>query len=333
MAPRVERRVASDDGNKYTQAEFVQFYGVKAGAKRWEAAAPKAKAKSSKQYDYSALEKGASVQAEVDGKWWVAEVLTVSQKPDSAAPVKVRYVGYTKASDEWLGGDRLRSKAMVLKGNNLAPGSVKLHYWPARGRGEQVRLALAATNVSFEDVTFDMSDDAEKQAFFEKCRGMGGNLTSNTPMLELDGKFYTQSTAIVKFVCARGGLRTRSAAAAFEVDNVIAHVEDIRSICYKPIKLLGGSMTKEEFVAASDKHLQNLERLLGDKKYFVENRLTAADISVYDLLDTMIETQLPGRLDSLPKLAAFRDRLSKVKGIAAYHETDQHKKLWAFPAL
>mmetsp|Transcript_3882 Transcript_3882/g.9113 ORF Transcript_3882/g.9113 Transcript_3882/m.9113 type:complete len:655 (+) Transcript_3882:134-2098(+) len=81
---------------------------------------PKAKAKAKAkgkakeiEWDYSGLEKGKRVQAKADGKFWAAEVLTVSKdKKRAKAPVKVRFVGYTKESDEWVGADRLMSKAL-----------------------------------------------------------------------------------------------------------------------------------------------------------------------------------------------------------------------------
>jgi len=123
MAPKAERRIDPDDGMRYTQAEYMEYYGKKAGTRRWESAAkavPKAKAKAkakvkaSKQYDYSGLERGMRVQAEADGKWWAAEVVTVKKKNDDA-PVKVHWIGYTKESDEWLGADRLRSRAITVK--------------------------------------------------------------------------------------------------------------------------------------------------------------------------------------------------------------------------
>merc|ERR1712232_408932 len=101
---------------------------------------------------------------------------------------------------------------------------------------------------------------------------------------------------------------------------------DYRTICYKSIKWLGGTMEKDEFVEKSEKHLKNLERLLGDKKHFVENRLTAADICVYDILDTMVEALLPGHLGTLfPKLASFREHIGKLPNIVAHHETEQFK--------
>jgi len=46
MAPRtkVEKRENSEDGKKYSEEEFKEFYGAKAGAKWWKAAAPGAAA-------------------------------------------------------------------------------------------------------------------------------------------------------------------------------------------------------------------------------------------------------------------------------------------------
>jgi len=306
--------------------------------------APK-KSPAKKSYDYSGLQIGMRVQAESDGTYYAADVLEVSTSKNRAkAPIKVSYKGYD-GYDEWLSGDRLRSKALKVaapetkekeKKERKGPlsGDVKLYYWPARGRGEQVRLALAATGTSFEDVTFDMTDPAAKEAFFEKCRELGGNLTTNTPMLNVGDKYYTQSTAIVKFVCACGGLRPRSLTGVYEMDNIIAGVEDLRPIGYKAVKMLGGTMEKEEFLQESEKHLKNLERILGERSNFVDNKLTAADISVYDVLDTMVERFVPGHLAAnFPKLSAFRERMGQVKEIAAYHETEQHKKLWAFDAI
>ena len=96
------------------------------------------------------------------------------------------------------------------------PGSapVKLYYWPATGKAETIRLLLVEAGCAFENVCFDKeaglqiyadagsfvkaktSDSAQR--FFDCCRDLGHNLTTNTPMLEVDGHFYTQSTAIYR---------------------------------------------------------------------------------------------------------------------------------------
>jgi biotin carboxyl carrier protein len=84
---------------------------AKGAAKK--AAATKQAEGTSKVYDYSGLEKGMRVQAETGGTFYAAEVVTVSTaKAKAKAPVKVSFVGYTSASDVWVGGDKLRSKAL-----------------------------------------------------------------------------------------------------------------------------------------------------------------------------------------------------------------------------
>lgn len=97
-----------------------------------KAAAPKAKAAaaapkkqgaapSATAYDYSGLEKGMRVQAELDGVWYAAEVVTVAKgKAKAKAPVKVSYVGYA-GYDEFVGGDRIRSKALGKSTTAAAP--------------------------------------------------------------------------------------------------------------------------------------------------------------------------------------------------------------------
>jgi len=75
---------------------------------------PPKKQQSVKTFDYSGLEKGMRLQVESDGKYYAGEVVTVSKSAGrSKAPVKVSYVGYT-GYDEWVGGDRLRSKALQV---------------------------------------------------------------------------------------------------------------------------------------------------------------------------------------------------------------------------
>jgi hypothetical protein len=56
------------------------------------------------------------LQVESEGTWYVGEVEVVSDAPKRAnAPVKVHFKGYDKSYDEWVGGDRLRSKAVTVK--------------------------------------------------------------------------------------------------------------------------------------------------------------------------------------------------------------------------
>lgn len=115
----------------------VQFLGYEDDGAMWlpttdlkskhlpKKAAPKAsKAAAEPTVDFSKLEVGMVVQALSEGKWYAATVLAVSKsKAKADAPIKVNFVGYTSDSDEWVGTDRLRSKA--LKGGAKAEAKAR----------------------------------------------------------------------------------------------------------------------------------------------------------------------------------------------------------------
>eukprot|EP00929_Paragymnodinium_shiwhaense_P043355 TRINITY_DN222_c0_g1_i4.p1 TRINITY_DN222_c0_g1~~TRINITY_DN222_c0_g1_i4.p1 ORF type:complete len:375 (+),score=106.04 TRINITY_DN222_c0_g1_i4:68-1192(+) len=75
----------------------------------------KAQKETPKKYDYSAIEVGTKLQAESEGAFYSAEVLVVSTSKNRAkAPVKVHFEGYTDDYDMWVGGDKIRSKALKV---------------------------------------------------------------------------------------------------------------------------------------------------------------------------------------------------------------------------
>jgi hypothetical protein len=78
-----------------------------------------------KVYDYSGLENGMRCQAESDGAWYAAEIVQVSESKNRAkAPVKVSWKGYD-GYDEWVNGERLRSKALKVTTEKQEPKAKK----------------------------------------------------------------------------------------------------------------------------------------------------------------------------------------------------------------
>lgn len=143
---KAEKRTDNADGEAYTLAQFIEYYGDKKGNKIWEAAGKreqeppvkaKAKAKAKAAVDLTALEKGDVLQAKADDdKWYLAKVVAVSRN----RRVKINWVGYTSASDIWLGSESIRSKKLSGKKADVArvPKFYKLssgHRMPALGLG------------------------------------------------------------------------------------------------------------------------------------------------------------------------------------------------------
>jgi len=92
----------------------------KSSAKSQAKAKPKAKAKTKveeKKPDFSEMTKGLKIQVKAadDGKFYAAEVVAVST---NKAQIKMHWVGYTSASDEWVGPDRIKSKHLKFVSPN-----------------------------------------------------------------------------------------------------------------------------------------------------------------------------------------------------------------------
>merc|ERR1712004_8313 len=148
-----------------------------------------------------------------------------------------------------------------------------------------IRFTLAQGGVDFEDVNAPHPPTPEVKANWQK---LGGNLTTNVPMLELpDGKTYTQSSAVLRWAARKGGLMPEDPEQAYLVDNLIAACDDYRSETYKVVfATMGGKATPEmytEFKAKLAVHFKNFERLLGDNTWFVGDKVTVADMTMLDV--------------------------------------------------
>ena len=199
----------------------------------------------------------------------------------------------------------------------MAPA--KLYYFSATGRGNQIRLALAAAGIEFEDVTTAWPPSDEQRQEWAK---IGGNTTTNVPMLAFDdGRVFTQSSAIVRAVARMGGLMPTSDEELYVVDKILADCEDLRTLAYSSFSAFGASQEKADAYIDGGfaKHAGNLERQLGDNDYFVGGKLSIADISVYDACVNYGTATIPGdALKDQPKLKALIKRIEAHPGICKY---------------
>lgn len=81
---------------------------------------------------------------------------------------------------------------------------VKLYYYKATGLANQIRLALAAANIDFTDeYPAGFPPSTEDKELWKK---IGGNSTTNVPMLTIGDKVYTQSMAVMKVIGRKANL-------------------------------------------------------------------------------------------------------------------------------
>merc|ERR1712062_847743 len=176
-----------------------------------------------------------------------------------------------------------------------------------------------------------------KHKFFESCKQMcAGTAHNPTPLLEVNGRYYFHATAILRYVGRTSGLYPKRPDDQYLCDKIMQEVEDLRAECYKPMPMFGGSKGDQAgLVKLLPSRLGIFETLLGKKNMFFlgSGKPTLSDVAVFDLLDTLIEPLLPGKLDEYPDLKAFRERMRALPAIKKWHDSNEFKSLWTFPAF
>ena len=188
------------------------------------------------------------------------------------------------------------------------------------GRGEPARLALYLGGVAFEDRRVATKDwpALRDQTPFQAL-----------PTLEADGKLVTQSNSILRYVGKLAGLYPRDDVQALLCDEIMDAVEDIGSRIGRTIELSPELKKKarEELAAGPiTRHLEQLQAKLrgGGGQYFVEKRLTVADLKTF----MWVRWLRSGVLDHVPKdivervapaLAQHFERVIGLPKIAEYY--------------
>lgn len=177
---------------------------------------------------------------------------------------------------------------------------IKLHYFAGYGRGEAIRMLLAHAKVEFENVTYTFETLAEIKA--------SGNLEfGQLPALEVDGKFYAQSTAILRMLGKQHGYYPEDAYESWRVDSVIDTLGDLMNAYYKAAFAGDEEAKKASFVIFYEttfpKFLDAMQnRVKGNSSpdHIVGDKVTIADFALGALaystflndLNTSKDTQL-----------------------------------------
>jgi len=189
-------------------------------------------------------------------------------------------------------------------------------------RGEVARLAMHLAGIAFEDRRIAgknwpaLRDSTPFQAM---------------PILEVDGKVISQSNTINRYVGKLAGLYPKDDWQAALVDEVMDAVEDITTRIGSTIELEGEFKKKaRETLAAGPipRFLQQIEARLkaGGGEWFVENRLTVADLKCYmwvRWLKSGVLDHIPADIvdKHAPLLAKHLERVKNHARIATYYES------------
>jgi glutathione S-transferase len=187
-------------------------------------------------------------------------------------------------------------------------------------RGEVARLAMHLAGIAFEDKRIAGKDWPAMR---------DSTPFQSLPVLEVDGKVIAQSNTINRYLGKLAGLYPKDDWQAARVDEVMDAVEDLIIMIGSTFALEGEAKKKarEALAAGSIAHfLRQFEARLkaGGGEWFVENRLTVADLKCYLLvrwLKSGMLDHIPADLvdQHAPLLAKHLERVESQPAIAAYY--------------
>jgi glutathione S-transferase len=172
--------------------------------------------------------------------------------------------------------------------NNTA---LKLYYFNLQARAELIRLIFAAAGRSWNDVRFEYSEWPVYKAKL---------VLGQCPVLELpDGTQIPQSMSIARYVARESGLAGKDNLESAKIDAVVDTQRDMNELFHTRVLFEKNAEKKNEqlnkfLVNDLFKYVDKLTQLKNvfshDRRYFVGNQLSWADIFVYTSIERVIRT-------------------------------------------
>ncbi len=196
----------------------------------------------------------------------------------------------------------------------------KLYYWPLQGRGEQVRLLLHELDETFEDI--HIKPDGEFQAL--KKEGAGTLYFKSVPMLQ-DGDFkLVQGPVIMNYLGRKHGLMSEDLQIAAKTEAIVLGAEDMRMAYFRSFGTSEEALKKQAVFVKEQwqqRWLPSWNELLeinGDNGFLVGDKLTQADVAVWDALDAVTDWIEGADLKDYPRVEKFHEKISQRPGIDTY---------------
>lgn len=187
--------------------------------------------------------------------------------------------------------------------------TIKLTYFNGKGSAEAARLAFRCGGIQFEDIRLNREQWME-------LKTSGGTPFGQLPTLEVDGRLFSQSHAILRYAGKLSGLYPTDGLNALKVDMILDSQKDIMN------KLTPSFYEKDEekkrelreslkrdvypdFLNRWSEYLRD-----SDGNWITGTEFTIADVSLFTMFDQLSNLDYIGFevLNSYPSLLSFYER-------------------------
>lgn len=187
----------------------------------------------------------------------------------------------------------------------------KLYYFNINGQAAPIRALLRYLHINFENIIVsDQWSVLKTSGKFEYLQ---------IPGLEINGKMYVQTNAILRYVAKKHNLMGNTPEEEYEINNLIESIEDLWSALLKFTFPYDEQMIKTYKKAFVDKVIQYIKvyqkvyEKHGRKKYLLGDKLTLADIHLSVNLFTFSQylNSTPKWNDNAPEILSILEKNAK----------------------
>ena len=192
-------------------------------------------------------------------------------------------------------------------------------------RAEVLRVSLFIGNIPFDDVRISR-EDFRGVILTGKLKNIIEIPFHQLPVLEIDGKIVGQTGAIARYCGKLSNLYPEDNFLAAKVDQIIDTATDITNLVSPTVREKNEIIKKEMRERLTKKllprwfnYLENLLQKEENSQWFVDNKMSIADIAMWRLLGWLKS----GMLDGIPRNIC--DNFPKLNNL--YSEVHKHPKV------
>jgi glutathione S-transferase len=229
--------------------------------------------------------------------------------------------------------------APARKKSKKAGPEYVIHYWPAKGRAEAIRLTFVLSGLEYKEQF--VTDESEVET--KKKAGTAESPFGQWPLLVEGDTVLCQTQAIMKHIGrAHGMYGSRNKMEDYLVDSCMLGTDALRAKFSDMVWVHGNTAeAREKFEKQQldpetklgvngGAHLSYLEGFLerSETQWMASGKnLSVADISLFDLFDSLSESFGAEKLAKLyPKCAAHHKTFTEIEEIAEYLKSDKRHK-------
>jgi len=212
--------------------------------------------------------------------------------------------------------------------------TLTLGYWGGfRGLAEGPRLFLEYTGTKYHEKFYKME---EKEAWFAEDKQKLNFDFPNLPYIVDGTEKVTESEAVILYVILKSG-KTELLGKTVKDQVTVATLKGVAQDTFTDlVKLMFNpeheKHREETFKTKVWPRLDQFEKFVSGKKFFLGDYITTADFKIYVLLK-MVHGVEASVCDKYPNLKAFVKNFSEVPELQSYLKSDRNKEQNTMPAF